>query len=280
MTVLDKADYHKALEPLYKVTINNLFARSVVEQKVDGFVYVDNNETPSTFYVVHPYGMSLLFGRTDNIKFNLKFKDYALNINHIRNKYEWMQAFPDTWDSVLNELFKDYMIKSADNVDKRETGIIELNTRVNFKFNYEKYDSLRKELSFLKLSSDFKIIRTDKRIFQEMKGSVIPLYFWRNAEDFYQNGIGYTLIYNNIPVSTAFSAFIHDNKLELGIETIEEYRGKGFALYACFVLIDYCIKNNYEPVWACRLENHGSYRLAQKLGFEPALMIPYYRLSK
>jgi len=171
MTVLDKADYHKALEPLYKVTINNLFARSVVEQKVDGFVYVDNNETPSTFYVVHPYGMSLLFGRTDNIKFNLKFKDYALNINHIRNKYEWMQTFPDIWDSVLNELFKDYMIKSADNVDKRETGIIELNTRVNFKFNYEKYDSLRKELSFLKLSSDFKIIRTDKRIFQDWRHS-------------------------------------------------------------------------------------------------------------
>jgi hypothetical protein len=35
-----------------------------------------------------------------------------------------------------------------------------------------------------------------------------------------------------------------------------------------------------EPVWACRLENDGSYKLAQKLGFEPVLEIPYYRLSK
>lgn len=104
MTILDRTDYHKVLEPLHKVTINNLFARSVVEQKDDGFIYVDNNETPSTFYVVHSSGMSLLFGRTDNTKFNLKFKVYALNINHTRNKYEWMQAFTDTWVSVLSEL--------------------------------------------------------------------------------------------------------------------------------------------------------------------------------
>jgi hypothetical protein len=29
--------------------------------------------------------------------------------------------------------------------------------------------------------------------------------------------------------ATAYSAFIHDNKLELGIRTIPDFRGKGFA---------------------------------------------------
>jgi hypothetical protein len=54
----------------------------------------------------------------------------------------------------------------------------------------------------------------------------------------------------------------------------------GFAEYTCSALIDYCIENNYEPVWACHLENIGSYKLAQKIGFTPSALIPYYRLSK
>lgn len=33
------------------------------------------------------------------------------------------------------------------------------------------------------------------------------------------------------------------------------------------------------PVWACRMQNRGSYNLARSPGFEPALEIPYYRLS-
>lgn len=35
-----------------------------------------------------------------------------------------------------------------------------------------------------------------------------------------------------------------------------------------------------EPIWSCRLENTGSYKLAQKIGFLPTAEIPYYRLSK
>jgi RimJ/RimL family protein N-acetyltransferase len=108
---------------------------------------------------------------------------------------------------------------------------------------------------------------------------VVPKYFWKDAEHFYKSGKGFSLIYENRVASTAYSSFIHDNLLELGIETIESYRGKGFAVLTCSSLIDYCLNNNYEPVWACRLENVGSYNLAQKLGFEPTLYIPFYRLN-
>ena len=96
----------------------------------------------------------------------------------------------------------------------------------------------------------------------------------------YENGIGFSLLYKNKLATTAYSAFIIEDKLEIGIETIEEYRGKGFAQYTCAALIDYCITNNYEPVWSCRLENIGSYKLAIKLGFEPTRKLPFYRLSK
>jgi hypothetical protein len=276
MKLLEKNNYYKLIEPLKKVTINNLFARSVVECRVTGKVYVDDCDNPQTFYVIHPYGMSLLFGDCHNKAFNDSFRDYALNLNKTREKHEWMQAFPGGWNAMFNELFKNCMIKSSENTEHREDGIIELNTRINFKFNPNGYLEIREK----QIPSGFKITGTTKQIFEDMKGSVVPINFWDNAEDFIKNGVGFSLFYDNKLAATAYSAFIHDHKLELGIETVEEFRGKSFAQYTCSALIDYCLENDYEPVWACRLENTGSYKLAQKLGFEPCLEIPYYRLSK
>jgi hypothetical protein len=275
MIVLDNSKYYKVIKPLREVTINNLFARSVIEEKVIGSVYVDNTEKPETFYIVHPYGMSLLFGETENDDFNLEFRNYALNTFKIRDKYEWLQAFPDSWNKKISVLFGDNLIKSSDNFGNDKNNKILENTRVNFRFNKEKY----LDYNYKNNCKNYEILRTDKEMYENMPGTVIPKYFWKDAEYFFNHGIGYSLIYENILVSTAYSAFIHDNHLELGIETIEGYRGKGFAICTCSSLIDYCIGNDYEPVWSCRLENVASYKLAQKLGFEPTVYIPYYRLN-
>jgi GNAT superfamily N-acetyltransferase len=276
MKPLEKEQYHKLSDPFKTVTINNLFARSVIEHKVTGKVFVDHLDNPKTFYVVHPYGMTLLFGECNNVAFNKSFREYALNIDDVRDKHEWMQAFPANWDIVLIELFKDCLIKSADNTLKRETGIIELNTRVNFKFARDKYPNFKRIVR----DPDIKIVRTDKQIFRDMKGTVVPFYFWDSEEDFLKNGVGFSLFHKNKLASTAYTSYIHGDQLELGIETVSEFRGRGFAEHTCSALIDYCIENNYEPVWSCRLENIGSYKVAQKIGFIPSAEIPYYRLSK
>jgi GNAT superfamily N-acetyltransferase len=275
MKLLDKKLYNKLISPLNNVKINNLFARSVVEHHVTGKVFVDNVDHPGTFYVVHPYGMSLLFGDPNNEAFNFEFKNYALNRHKTRNSHEWMQAYPDSWDDKLLDLFGRYLVKHKDNSANIKSGIIELNTRINFKFCTDSYFANRQ----ITLPKDSRIVRTDRKIFSEMKGKVIPHNFWDGADDFLDQGIGYSLFYKNQLATTAYASFIHDDKLELGIETLPEFRGKGFAHITCATLIDYCINNNYEPIWACSLENTNSYKLAQKLGFKPRAKISYYRLS-
>jgi hypothetical protein len=276
MELLDKNQYEHLTTPLEQVKINTLFARAVIEKKVSGLIYVDQTGNPKTFYVVHPYGMSLLFGDSTNSNFNDKFLHYSLNTHQIRDKFEWMQTYPDDWNKVLSDLYGTRLIKVADNKEHIESGIIELNTRVNFKFNQQKYY----EKKPLILPQNCKIVQTDMELYDEMKGSVIPTFFWNSAHDFIQNGIGFSLISNNSLAATAYSAFIHNSKLEIGIETVDKFRNQGFAQLACSALIDYCLRNNYEPVWACRLENTGSFKLAEKLGFEVYSKLPYYRLSK
>jgi len=276
MQVLPKNKYYEINKLLANVNINKLFAQAVIEKHVDGNIYVDNINNPSSYYFVHPYGMSLLFGKTTNENFNDAFKAYALNKNNVRNNHEWMQAYPHEWYSTIESLFANNLIKQKENINNIISGIIEIHTRVNFKFNEQNYLNSRKLLNL----SGYDIRPCDGKLFYNMKGTVVPSKFWNNATDFFNNGKGYSLFIRNEMVTTAYSAFMVDNKLEIGIETIEKHQGKGYAKLICSKLIDHCLVNSLEPLWSCRKENFSSYKLAQKLGFEPTIEMPFYRLSK
>lgn len=276
MIQLQTENYYKLAEPVKNVGINHLFARTVVEQKMDGEIFVDDPEQPSTFYVKHGYGMALLFGKTDNETFNRHLANYLLNENKTRKANEWLQAYPPKWNDKLEELLDGRLLGETDanpyqNKDNQQ--YIKKSTRVNFRFNREKY--MPPEPGNY---AEFKVVKTDAELFDQISGTVVPRYFWRNKEEFEQQGAGFSLMYENEYVSTAFSAFAFETELELGIETQSQFQGKGLAQLTCSALVDYCLENSYEPVWACRLENAGSYKLAQKLGFEPIRMIPYYQL--
>lgn len=275
MILLPVDRFYLLEEKIKEVQINNLFARSVIEKHVTGNIYVDNIEKPNTVYVVHPYGISLLFGDCKNAMFNDQFRSYALNSDDSRNKHEWLLTYPRDWDNVLQDLFGNLIIKSSENSDNKTIGVIEQNIRVNFRFNKDTYLQVDKRA----VSDGDVIEKTDDLHFEQMSGSVIPLKFWDSATDFKKNGEGFTLLHKGEIASTAYSAFVHEDKLEIGIETVEKCRGFGFAELTCCKLIDYCIEMGLIPVWSCRFENTASYKLAQKLGFEPTLMIPFYRLS-
>jgi hypothetical protein len=277
MILVGKENYTKLTHLLDGVNFNHLFARSVVDQTVNGRVYVDDINNPRTSYIVHNYGMSLLIGDHTNAEFSLAFRQHALNVHQNRTSHEWMQVFPDHWNNVLNVLLKDSLINAEDNKLNITKSVIERNTRVNFIFNKNAYIDSRKER--INTSKKIKIFECTEDVFCKTGGSVIPSAFWNSYEDFRQKGIGYSLYYEGKLAATSFSSFLAPGKLELGIETLAEYRGKGLAEIVCAALIDHCIKRNVEPVWACRLENTGSYKLARKLGFTPSIELPYYRLS-
>jgi RimJ/RimL family protein N-acetyltransferase len=154
---------------------------------------------------------------------------------------------------------------------------MEKHTRVNFQFDPIQFKVKSRNSSAL--TNGAWIERTTADIFSKSDGSVIPWYFWKDAGDFVQNGVGFTVFVDDLPASTAFSAFIHEPCLELGIETAEAHRGQGYAYVACSALIDYCLSNGLEPVWACRAENAGSMKLARKLGFMESRRLPYFRLK-
>jgi len=274
MKSLAKNKYENVKTLLQQVTINNLFARSVIEQHANGVVSVDNEEDPRTAYIVHSYGMSLLFGETDNDEFNSRLADYLVNKNEMRKQEEWMQVFPNDWSRKLSDLLGANLLKPNEPPSQNHRKKIESYTRVNFSFNQDRY----LDFKIRKIKKEYEFVPVDNEIFATFKGSVIPRHFWRNYSDFSNNSIGFALKDQQQVVSIAFASFLHGDQLELGMETLVDFRGKGFAQHTCARLVDYCLENNFEPIWACRLENEGSFKLAQKIGFEPTLYLPYFRL--
>lgn len=263
MILLEKCKYYLCEKALESVPINHFFALSVVRKHVDGQVFVNNPDNPEVFYVKHPYGMSLLFGKTDDENFNNWLKKH---ISEEKTSHEYLQASPGAW----NELFRIWFSNIWSEIENEQK--IWLHTRANFEFFSDEFQK------FLPKTENQEIVRIDKDIFESFDGSVIPKVFWNNSEDFLQKGIGFCLKINSKPVSIAFSSFVHEPYYEIGIETLEEFRGKGLAKIVCSELIDHLQKNSFIPVWSCRKGNSQSYFLAQKLGFIPSLEIPYYIL--
>ncbi|NML39526.1 GNAT family N-acetyltransferase [Chitinophaga sp. G-6-1-13] len=268
MTPLDPTAYHQLTTALKSAPINTLFAQAVVDGKVNGKVYTDNPAHPNAFYIVHPYGMSLLWGDSSDEDFHQRLKDYAANVQGARQGEEWLQAFPGSWDFVLDTLFRDEQQQPVAHVER--------DTRLNFKFNADKYRELRKQAP---ADAPIQIKTVTRTAFESMTGTVIPAHFWNSADEFVSQSIGYSVYYDNALASLAFAAFINHEVLEIGIETCAPFRGKGLAYHACAGLIDYCLDRGLEPIWACRGSNAGSRKLAQQLGFEISKELPYYRLK-
>ncbi len=278
MIELNKNKYQSVLPYLKQIDFNYMFAKTVLNDEINGKVYVDNEETPTSFYILHSYGMSLLFGNEKNERFNSSLQKYLLNTENNRKQVEWLQVFPYAWNSKLEELLGENIIRKNEQGDvideSNNTKVIE-NTRVNFKFDYKAYSLYKQNIT----SRDYIIIPTTKELYNQMDGVVVPKAFWKSAEHFEKSGVGFSLIQDGQMASTSYSAFIHDGQLELGIETINGFQGKGFAGICCSALIDYYIEKGLEPVWSCKLENIASYRLAQKIGFKPVASRPYYMVK-
>ena len=175
MILLDPKSYPKLTEPLKKVGINHLFAQTVIEQKMDGEIYVDDVDQPTTFYVKHHYGMALLFGKTDNERFNRSLAKYLLNEEGKRIAGEWLQVFPEDWNDRLNKLLCKRIQDFSENIPKtspeNNTNIIR-SIRANFQFNRGRYTPIN-----LNEASEFSLVQTNANLFNQINGTVVPGLF-------------------------------------------------------------------------------------------------------
>lgn len=69
-------------------------------------------------------------------------------------------------------------------------------------------------------------------------------------------------------VGTARTSAVTDQFADIGVETHEAWRGRGFATAAASVVARRVQEQGRIPVWSCGEDNVASLRIARKLGFE------------
>ena len=75
----------------------------------------------------------------------------------------------------------------------------------------------------------------------------------------------------------AFSSGVSKDYVDIGVETAEECRGKGYGKIVAYAMVKEILRRGKLPVWDCDTRNEASMRLACSVGFEIIGTHPWYK---
>ena len=152
--IANPTTYPELIRQTDAFAINTLFARSVLTGDAEGVVYQNREKNPTAWYLVHTYGMSLLFGDSEDAGFRAALTAHFQALP----KDEWLQAWPDGWHPFVQAF--------------AEQGLAHVYGRYNFRFDEAIFRAREKQ-------TEHSIIRTPVSLLASLEGKVVPKYFWK-----------------------------------------------------------------------------------------------------
>ena len=249
------ADYRKIDHLRDQIRIEKVYPLSILEGIQKGEIYVDNDVDPTAALIWHYCGFANILGDYDE-----RFIEETISMmKDPPEGHSGRLALQSENDSCLEE-----MILKAPMVAKHE--------RYIFEFVKEKDDILHTS------EADLEEISDDN--YGLMKGRIVPTFSWENKEEFIKNGFGYCLIEDGKMMACAFASGVSKDYVDIGVETAEECRGKGYGRIVSAAMVKEIIRRGKTPVWDCDTRNEASMRLACSVGFEIVGKHPWYRFEK
>ena len=129
------------------------------------------------------------------------------------------------------------------------------------------YQFAQQKANEVVLPDGFAVKPIVSQILPLLGGRIKPSFSWDSDESFLGNGVGFCAMHGQIPAAWAFSAAVSDDEIDIGVETAEQYRGKGLASAVVNKTVQYVLSTGKKPVWACHSENTASQKTAEKTGF-------------
>ena len=177
----------------------------------------------------------------------------------IAEGYQSGDIFADTMDPVNTALFWHYC------------GFAYLSGIVRTGFLDEVYEEFflkEQKRRFLLITDDLTVIRFFSGKPEIETGCrIIPSFSWESDERFLDKGFGYVAIEGNTIAGVAFSAAVSSAEADIGVETVEQYRNKGFATILADRMCREIRCQGKKPVWAHARQNTGSGKIALNCGF-------------
>ena len=248
-------DYRKINHLIDQIRIEKVYPLSILERIQNGEVFVDNAEIPTAALVWHYCGFANILGNYDE-RF---IEETMIMMQNPPEGHSGRMALQTENDSRLEE-----MILKTPKVAKHERYIFE-------------FTGIKDNLPHAP-GAVLKEISSDN--YELMKGKIIPSFSWPNKEEFVKNGFGYCLVEEGKMLTCAFASGVSKEYVDIGIETAEECRGKGYGKIVAAEMVKEILSRGKTPVWGCDIRNEASARLACSVGFEIVGTHPWYKSEK
>jgi len=152
--------------------------------------------------------------------------------------------------------------KDADRIPRDTTHIIE-----RIEFTERERHAGHVEWLMSQLCEECRIVPIDRTLFQRCMWRDVILDASCGIENFFAHGYGVCMLRGDEIVSEAYGVFRGAGRVELGVVTHSEHRGRNYASITCAHLISMLETRDTAMYWSCHLSNDASVGVARKLGF-------------
>ena len=207
-----------------------------------GFVLADNAEQPNV--ALSFLSGCILYGGDAN-------HSLARDLVRSMEVQPGILSYPENWAALIKDEYKEKA---------------KLETRY-----YLPFDSLDKErlLSIdLSTNNGYRIERINEQLAEKLKdeiGEEYQIYHYLSLRDFAEKGCGFCITNGN-EICSAAAAFLRSgNKIQVQVNTKQQYRHQRMATKTSACMLRYCLENGITADWDAA--NTHSRDLAYKLGY-------------
>ena len=261
MIKLDKAQYAAAFDQYRTGKAFFPLIGAVLADAQDGVVYADDAATPSQVYVEHAFGFAQVFGRLD-AAFEAGLQAYLLadksfSAPKVRLYTPGLPIFlRQPQFEPLRSLRQRFVIEDAGAFDAR----------------------------FKVLAADgaLTLAAVDRGNVAEIESAFsVICRFWRSQADFIGQANAVVALYHGRPAAICYAAAVADDRAEIDVLTLADYRNRGTGKFAVMHFVKRCFACSLQPLWDCFANNEGSLQLCRSVGFTArGAPYPFFTLNR
>ncbi len=222
---------------------SKVYPLSIAEGVQAGDIYTNSREDYNSVLFWAHSGFAYIWGDCNNC-----FLEEIMSLLLNKNKSNSKRFLLMTKDEMVQQYFS-----SNENITLEK----------RYLFEYSKNN----EFPEVTIPNGYKLEEIDKELLLKISGTILPSLFWKDLSVFLTKGKGYCLTRNGDIASWAFSAATSSKEIDIGIETSPRFQHQGLGIIAAKKMIQYTVKQEKNPVWACHYKNVASEKMAEKLGF-------------
>jgi len=245
----------------------SLAVRAAIDGNNVGRIFVDDIEQPRTAFALTVEGY-LLAGKHENGTINRalrRFLQEKIFSGEVFVVVDWAMSLavhPEVWEALLSELIPTHEVEKI-----------------------KRYHYLCRALGFdwrSHIPEGYSVRRIDRALLDAAADDRVREWMdieavWGTVDNYLEHGISFAVLYEGEMVAWCTPDCWAGGQMDVGIMTHQAHRRQGLASIAAAATVEECFKQGFSAVgWHCNAENIGSWKTAEKVGFERQRAYAYY----